>query len=215
MPIIYPLQIPSAIGEAKANLKKFDAVAEVLSPFDGSAQQQAWADQHWELDLMWPQMTWDQFAALDAFSGALHGKLGSFLWGPPLATGPRGSGIAAKAVTTGTNANGSNLLTTGAWLPNQSGLLLPGDFLQITALDTNGVPQQRLHQYVNPNPLVTDGGGNATLDIWPCLREAPPAGTAIVLVNPAGTFRLADNRREAPADKTKTFTFELKCREAI
>jgi len=306
MAITYPLVIPGAVGAAKANLKKFDAVGEVISPFDGSAQQQQFADQHWELDLEWPEMTWAQFAALDAFSGALHGKLGSFVWGPPLSTGPLGLGTLGGTPTcVGTDLSGSNTLTTQGWLPSTSGLLLPGDFLMLGTLyggggggnplptfsltaaanasggetvytgtfpsgasnglvgatfqvfgfeddrnndgifqctastattitlnnpnggaDTEAAYAQvtsapggpgaaRLYQYVNPAPLVSNGGGNASIDIFPSIREAPAAGAPVTLINPQGTFRLAANRRESPAVKTKTFTFMMKCREAI
>ena len=305
--IVFPgtsILVPSTPGPAKANLKKFDAVGEFISPFAGTGEQQQWADQHWALDLEWPEMTWAQFAQLDAFAGALHGKLGSFLWGPPLAASPQGIGLlAGMPVAAGVDAPGSNQLHTGAWLPNQSGILLPGDYLQInappivdsgtivapfyaisrvsgmvsavfgldypfevwqtvvvagtgTALDGGGgfilgvtvqangskivtwnqpgadvsagdgsvtetfvdygpTPVARLYQYVNPAPLASDGGGNATLDIFPNLREAPPAGTPLVLINPQGTFRLAENLRQAPADKKKTFSFQMKCREAL
>ena len=436
MPISYPLVIPGTIGPSQANLKKYDAVGEFIGPFDGSAEQQQWQDQHWELDLGWPEMTWNQFAPLDGFAAALHGKFGSFLWGPPLATKPRGigaigavgvsnawpsppgftsitggggvlctitpgtyyallqvltangtfqsaefgpitidashpfringtsiqpgilqyllyfgtargqenrvisiplnsigvgmfvtggdtggtplpanqsgsptvqplstflrslapgannaflgisggvlsinivgpftaaelaslpeqvislSGLTVPAfqflngrqitistavnIVSGTqglltanfanpdvpltfipsgtlslltlNASGSNVLITGGWLPNQQGVMLCGDFFQITAPDSNFIPQQRLYQYINPNPLNTDGGGNAIIDIFPALREVPPTGTPITLTNPAGTFRLAENRRESPAKSNKTFTFQLKAREAI
>jgi len=371
MAISYPLTIPGPIFQDMCDLKKFDGIAEFISPFSGSAEQQAFNDQHWELDLEWPPMQWSQFAALDAFSGALHGKLGTFLWGPPLAAGPRGLGLAAgtPVVTTnptpggpnlaGAGANGpggplvgpwtnpggvtgsssyatvslglgfactsllctvfgyavgpsapgivgitvtatafasvagftlqaqlsnatrsslpetialgttpatvtlgsisdlwgtipwnpsdvnqmlfgvglkafgigtcsvqnvqitltfapfnqvgGNVLQTGGWLPSQSGVLLPGDFLQLQVI--SGTP--RLYQYAGQGPLNTDGGGNATIDIFPSLREAPIPGMNVVLLNPQGTFRLAENRRSAPTKKTKTYTFAMKCREAI
>jgi hypothetical protein len=301
--ITYPLVIPgppATPGPNKVNPKMFDAVGEFVSPFVGSSQQQQNQDQHWELDLDWPEMTWTQFAPLAAFAGALHGKWGSFLWGPPLGSAPQGSAL-GMPVTAGTDLSGSNLLTTQAWLPNESGVLLPGDYLQIgqvpstvpvgaVEVDDNalfifvncsyatalanfppgatlsfsevefatwlngstlvieaigntsplvqltmattppGMPLNlsyevdsgnattrlpRLYQYVNPNPLVTDGGGNAELDIFPALHEAPYAGMPLILSNPQGTFRLAENRRETPTSKTKTFTFQMKCREAI
>ena len=211
MPISYPLIIPGAIGPIEANLKKYDAVGEFIGAFDGSAQQQQWPDQHWELDLVWPQMNWSQFAALDAFAGALHGKWGSFLWGPPLAAAPRGSGGGAP-VTGGVNAQRSNLLQAAGWTPSASGLLLPGDFIGLSTVPGGG---SRLYQYVGNGPLVADADGNATLDIFPSLREAPAAGTALMLANPLGLFRLAENRREAPSKRDKTFTFQMKCREAI
>lgn len=130
MPIIYPLTIPNALGESKADLTKFDAIGEFLSEFTGNAEQQQWTDQHWELMLEWPEMNWAQFAAYDAFIGALHGKWGSFLWGPPLATAPRGSGSGTPVLGTGNTSGSSSLVTTG-WMPSASGLLLPGDFLQL------------------------------------------------------------------------------------
>lgn len=302
MAITYPLTIPGPIYPDAADLKKFDAVAEFLSPFDGTSETQTFQDQHWELDLEWPPMTWPQFAALDAFHGALHGKVGSFLWGPPLATGPRGLGLrAGTPLATGADATGSNLLHTSSWLPNQKGILLPGDFLTLEpsvaisfisvlvggtvsigvtglgstppaglavgtivylsgtglsdggpfvlvsiglllAVGGHGIPRgwlatfnnpaaivgvvnntgivaygglPRLYQYTNPLPLDSDGGGNAPIDIFPSIREAPPAGVPVVLLNPQGTFRLDDNRRSAPAKRTKTYTFSMKCREAI
>ena len=133
MPITYPLTIPSTLGEAKANLKKIDAIGEFISEFVGTAEQQQWQDQHWELDLEWPPMKWAQFAAYDAFIGALHGKFGTFLWGPPWGTAPRGSGsgsplLGQSGVFTGP---GSETIATNGWAPSASGLLLPGDFLQI------------------------------------------------------------------------------------
>jgi hypothetical protein len=214
MSLTYPLSIPGPIYPSQADLKQFDGVGEFISPFTGQAEQQGFLDQHWELDLDWPAMTWPQFAALQALAGALHGKLGSFLWGPPLATGPRGLGSQAGSPTcVGIDSSNSNTLTTQSWLPNQNGVLLPGDFFQLGG-GGSGNPS-RLYQYVNPYPLGTTGGGAASIDIFPSLREAPAGGAVIVLINPQGTFRLADNRRSAPAKKTKTFTFSMKCREAI
>jgi hypothetical protein len=303
----YPLAIPATLGEIKADLTKFDAIGEFLSEYTGQAEEQQWPAQFWELLLTWPEMSWSDFAAYDAFAGALHGKLGSFLWGPPWALAPRGSGGLGPIPALGAIASGSNSLQTQGWLPNQSGVLLPGDYVQmgstlaslpvysvfiaagvltiaflsnLTAaqlaaiqsmqigfikmtaaswlngwffsfasfstvedytyvnfnlppiggsggtipgsypmtLDTGSLlfPPARLHLYVNPNPLNTDGGGNATLDIFPSVREALPAGSPLTLINPQGTFRLSDNRRTTSADQKKTSTLKpLKCREAI
>jgi hypothetical protein len=316
--ISYPLTIPGALGPASADLQMFDAIGEFTGEFDGSAEQQQWSDQHWTLDMEWPPQTWAQGAALDAFLAALHGKWGSFLWGPPWAASPRGSALlAGSPVCTGADAARSNCLHTSAWLPNQSGILLPGDYFSLggpvvqsltpiftslgplfAALSVTGgiltlilpaafgtallssLPGQqvtfagltnaanlwingltlevitaanipsglglfqqgeltlevseanyasaqedtgtvtllfltRLYQYVNPNPLTSDGGGNATLDIFPALREAPPAGASLILVNPQGTFRLAENLRKGPFKANKTVIFAMKCREAI
>src|ERR1700722_13755532 len=93
-----PLAMPSGPGliyPDMADLKQFDAIGENISPFSGQAEQQQFQDQHWELDLEWPPMTWAQFAPWQAFLATLHGKLNAFLWTPPLASAPRGVGTLA------------------------------------------------------------------------------------------------------------------------
>jgi hypothetical protein len=211
MSITYPLTIPGPLGESEANLKKYDAVGETISPFAGSAQQQQWQDQHWELDLVWPEMTWPQFAALDAFSGALHGKFGSFLWGPPQSTHPLSSGLGSPLVLTAA-PSGANVISTTGWDPNQVGLLLPGDFMEV---NFSFLLVPRLYQYVGQAPLISDSNGHASIDIFPSVRETIPINSVIILNYPVGTFRLAENRREAPQKRTKTFIYQLKAREAI
>lgn len=364
--ITYPLAIPGPLGRVSENLKKNNLVASSESPFTGSQQIQAWPGQLWELDLAWPEMTWAQFAALDAWTGALHGPVGTFLWGPSLATSPRGSGagspyivgnaIGPRLATAGSNVNdgntpwtnpnnvtsvanfasvtitlttqsepiavtfgplvptsvtvvgievsfeaycsiagayfvgqlnfngptsngadvaittsnapytlggptdlwgrsitpamlnagfsvnlwvanrnatfyvrnaqikiyiaapnqsGSNSILTSGWTPNANGILLPGDFYEIDANDSTGTLRHRLYQYIGQSALNADSSGAAVIDCYPALREVPTAGTALDLSNPQGEFRLAQNRREAPLMKTRTFSLSLKCREAI
>jgi hypothetical protein len=215
-----PIAMPSGTGlvyPETADLKQFDAIAENISPFTGSAEQQQFQDQHWELDLEWPPMTWSQFAPWQGFLASLHGKLNPFLWGPPLATAPRGLGnLGGGPFVSVAPAAGANILNTAGWLPNSGPLLLPGDFLQLTgAPDSNGIYWTRLYQYCGFSGLGSDGGGNATITIFPGIREVPAVGTVLVFNGAQGSFRLADNRRSAPAKKNKTFTFSMKCREAI
>ena len=314
--ITYPLAIPGTIGPMKANLTKYDKVGESIGEFDGVAQEQQWQDQHWELELAWPEMSWEQFAPLDAFSGALFGKVGTFLYGPPLSRAPLGTpkgqpviynvdftdsaaaiwssgGICtiilknvlsdsnlqalpgslagfslfqyatwlngqsavilsafnrqwspphARIQTHGAitfafdhpdfaqqldptgeiavglqniNQAGSNQILTGGWIPNQPGLLMPADFFSLYVPDDSGISRMRLYQYIGQSALASDSGGNALIDFWPSLRETPSNGTPLILLNPQGEFRLATNKRPAPVDRNRMFTFQMKCREAI
>jgi hypothetical protein len=370
MSITYPLTIPGPLGANRAKLTKNSIVGEFISPFTGQAEQQSFGppSEFWNLDLEFPQANWAQTAALDAFLGALRGKWGSFLWGPPWASSPRGSALGTpvvlnpsgggplgaqaassgsagyhtvawsnpsgavgssgwasavvpsgdastflfcsqfgfdidpsivpagiqvsmtayasvpgvtlqaslvsgsqgspyETITLGTSpaqvvfggptdawgtspwtaalvnaagfealiavigglaatvyvqkvqtqlffsqsvSAGSNVLYTAGWTPNQSGVLLPGDFLQLTGT------AKRLYQYCTPAPLASDANGIAMLDILPPLREVPVDGASVVLTNPTGTFRLAENLRDFPMDGvTRTATLRLKAREAI
>ncbi len=61
-------------------------------------------------------------------------------------------------------------------------ILLPGDFIQIG---------YRLYKVLSA--ANCDGDGNATLSIWPPLRDLPADGTAIQTRNCKGLFRLKQN----------------------
>jgi hypothetical protein len=84
-----------------------------------------------------------------------------------------------------------SLITTG-WTASRSGLLLPGDYIQIG---------YRLHRVLDT--VNSDSSGNATFEIWPSLREVVPTSTSIVTSNTKGLFRLAGNDRKFSFDITQ------------
>jgi hypothetical protein len=106
---------------------------------------------------------------------------------------------------------GLGILITMATVPPG----MPGSYAEAADTGTATWGAARLYQYVDAGPLSSDSSGDATLDIFPSLRETYPPGTRIALINPQGTFRLAENRRTASADQKKTIVLKLKCREAI
>jgi hypothetical protein len=81
---------------------------------------------------------------------------------------------------------------------------LPGDYIQIGL---------RLHQITAQ--VNADASGNATLAIWPSLRETPAGGTAIALVNPVGVFRLSSNKRQWHASPASLTELGFSCNEVI
>jgi hypothetical protein len=81
-------------------------------------------------------------------------------------------------------------VTTG-WTPSITGQLLAGDYLQI------GFHLHQVCEAVN-----SDSSGNATISIYPSLRDAPASLTAITLVNCVGLFRLKNNTRTWHSDFT-------------
>ena len=62
------------------------------------------------------------------------------------------------------------------------GLLLVGDYIQIG-----------FRLYKVTDVASCDGNGNATISVWPNLRDQPVDGTAIITRNCKGLFRLAAN----------------------
>ena len=65
----------------------------------------------------------------------------------------------------GAHAVNVNSLITDGWTPSQTGILLTGDYIQLgTGLAS------RLHKVLAD--VNSDGGGNATFDIWPSTSAA-------------------------------------------
>ena len=108
----------------------------------------------------------------------------------------QGMGISGQ-VGNGNAAMTRTLQTTG-WTASTSRLLLRGDYLQLG---------YRLHRVCDT--VNSDAGGNATIRIWPSLREQPADGTALTLAGPVGLFRLADNRRQSQASPQRLTTVSL------
>jgi hypothetical protein len=76
-------------------------------------------------------------------------------------------------------------------------------------------PPQRLFRVMAQSAINTDGGGNATIDIFPPLRENLTAGIPLVLQSTMGTFRMTENRVVDEMDSKKTVTISLKAIEAL
>jgi len=90
----------------------------------------------------------------------------------------------------GAGQTGYSLVTDG-WTASTSGLLLPGDYITIMSapINTGDISIPRLYRITQP--VSSDSGGNATLSIWPQIRETPATGTSIITSNTTGLFRLA------------------------
>jgi hypothetical protein len=105
--------------------------------------------------------------------------------------------------TVGTNLPMTASLATNGWAVSQTGVLLPGDKFQV------GYRLYRVCEAVN-----SDESGNATIQVWPSLRETPDNGTPLILVNPVGLFRLASNRRAIHWSPAQQTTVSIACVEA-
>lgn len=213
MSITYPLSMPGAPGPRNFKMTPVNLVGENLSPFTGTAEEQQWQGEWWEIEFGLPMLTRSQAMPWIAFLESLRGKYGTFLAGDPLGAAPRGAfnPINHNPVVriTGGVAAGAFTIPTGGWLGNISGMLLPGDYLQITA---PGSPQRL---YRNLTSADTDSTGHMTLDVFPRVREAIPDQTEIILINTMGTFRLLQNQNGWGVDQTRMHTIDFKAREAL
>lgn len=179
-----------------------DLVASVDNPFTGQQQLQDWQASYIEASVSMPPLTGKQAPAWIAFLMSLRGTLNVFQLGDPLLTAPQGS-AAGTPLVNGGSQTGFTLATKG-WTPFASGVLLPGDWIQIG---------YRL--YRNLATLNADGSGYATASIWPQIRESPADGTALVLNNTQGLFRLKANSRKYSMLSNRTYGLQFDIREAL
>jgi hypothetical protein len=179
----------------------------VTSPFTGTAQVVEWPAEWWAMELAFPPMKRTDAEAWIAFLQSMRGMLGTFLYGDPSYQGARGVATGTPLVN-GANAAGSKTLATKGWTASQTGILKAGDYFQVgTGAST------RLHKVLKD--ADSDGSGNATLDIFPRLREALTDGAAITLSNPKGTFRLTDNKFQHTVNNARMYGISFAIAEAL
>lgn len=203
MTISYPLDLPADPAPAKIRIYPRSMVAVSISPFSGAQQAYSHPGQLWQADITLPPMTRAQAAPWIAALLQLNGRYGTFRLGDD-------SGKTAQGVATGTplvngaSQTGQSLVTDG-WTISTTGILKQGDYIQIG---------DRLYMVLND--ANSDSSGNATLDIWPRLRESPADNAAITVSNCKGLFRLMSNEMPWEVAPGKIYSgITLSCIEAI
>jgi hypothetical protein len=193
------VDIPNGLEMADISMTLRDTVASVVGAFTQQTQTQYWGGgETWSGRLTLPPMKAAAAAPWKAFLAGLQGMQNVFQLGDPDGQRPQGSALGTP-VTAGTNAAMATQLATSGWNASQSGLLLPGDYLQIG---------YRLYMVLYA-PVDSDASGNATFSVWPSLREAPAVGTQVVLYQPKGLFRLAKNDRGWTASPRRPTTITI------
>jgi hypothetical protein len=182
------IQMPSSPGVTDFNLLRKNNVAYVPSPFvPGVNQTFIWPGANcWALQFNLPKMRRFESAPWEGFISELNGIANVFVFTIPgeRAT-PQGVADGAPVCATVAGANNQTSamsLVTSGWTPNVFGQLLPGDYFNVGP---------RL--YVVCEQVNSDSNGNATISIWPSLRESPATGAPLVLSNPGVLMRLANN----------------------
>ena len=206
MTITYPLVPPSVPGIRTSRLTANNIVATAVSPFTAEEEIQAFDGQWWSLEVGLPPMRRVLAEPWLSFLIGLGGRRGTFLMGDPDARAPRGS-ASGSPVVDGASQSGQTLATRG-WVPNTSGVLLAGDYIQIGAGGS-----ARLYKLLTD--ANSDATGDATLDVWPRLRGAPPDNTPIVTSDCVGLFRLADNATPWDTNAASVYGIAFEAREAL
>lgn len=209
VPFNYPLTPPAiaGIGPQDFTLALENVVGESDSPFTLGDQVFNWPGDMFTIDAKLPPMLAPQAEQWVSFLAMLLGKLGTFLMGDYNRLTPQGP-MNGTPVVNGANPSGSNQLLVRGATASELAWAVAGDYIQVTA--AGGL--QRLHKVLaNAN---SSSGGLVTLEIRPAIREALADGTAIVVSNCAGTFRLQSNTCPWKIDKDKVYSIAFKAREA-
>lgn len=182
MAISYPLSLPSAPSPIRVEWRTASAVGLPTSPFTFKQQTQVFSGQMWEVDITLPLMQRAQADEWIAFFLKLNGREGTFLFGDPWATAPRGVATGTPRINGGSQV-GQSLVTDG-WSASTTAILRAGDWISF---------DNRLYKVLTT--VNSNGSGQATLDIFPALRSSPLDNTIITTTNCKGLFRLSDNLR--------------------
>lgn len=176
----YPITL-STNNIRQARFIPVSSVGGFRSPFTGQRQVFAHPKQNWRVVLDIVAMNREDG---DAFVGqllSLNGGFGTFYFGDPLYTTPKGVATGTPVVNGGSQTG--NTLITNGWTPSQTGILKAGDWLQV------GTSSSRQLVKVSAD-ANSDGAGQAILEIFPRIRIAFADNTSIVTSSPKGVFSL-------------------------
>jgi hypothetical protein len=196
------LSPPATPGFKRMSMFGTSVVASMQSPFTGTQQVLKWPGEWWEAQVSLPPMNRAQAEEWIAFLLNCRGGFRRMKLGDPSGRVPRG--VATGAPVIDGAGQGGNLLSLRGFTPNVAGILLAGDYIEVAD-----------HLYKVTYPEDTDGNGAATFDIFPALRNSPADGDPVILVNTAGTFRLASNKTQWSIDEAKIFGIDFTALEAF
>jgi hypothetical protein len=206
MAISYPLDFPTITGVDSIKMMASDIVGMNISPFSGAQQVYRYTGQFWSADIALPPMKREKAEYWISFFLKLNGSYGTFLMGDPLGATARGVATGTPVIN-GASQTGGSLVTDG-WTPGTTGILKAGDYIQLGAGATS-----RLHKVLDD--VDSDGSGNATLQIWPDLRESPSDNATITVTNAKGVFRLTSTQAAFDINRMGIYGVTFGAQEAL
>ncbi|MCH8156488.1 MAG: hypothetical protein IID18_01840 [Nitrospinae bacterium] len=208
MPITYPLAMPTNRKPAGVRFTPFSVVGVSRSPFSLAQQVQEFDGQMWQAEVDLPKMFRNQAEEWIAFFLKLNGMRGTFLLGDPAGTLPRGVGTGTPLVKGAGQAARQDQLITDGWTISTTGILKAGDWLQIGTGSSS-----HLHKVLDD--ADSDASGDATLTLWPKLREIPNDNETLSVNDAKGVFRLTTNEMPWELEAPERYQLSFGCHEVL
>jgi hypothetical protein len=189
MTISFPLTLPTVTGISSIDLRAINVVSISESPFTLKQQVVAHTGQRWEAEVTIPPIKREQAEVWVSFLVSLQGVRGTFLLGDPANATPRGSASSAPGtpLVNGASQTGDSLTIDGC-PASATGYLKAGDYIQL-----GGGSTATLHKVLQD--VNTNGSGQATIDLWPYIRNAPSDNSTVVVSNAVGVFGLGQMKQ--------------------
>jgi len=199
------LNFPTLTRSA-ATITRFSLIANTqtfTSPLNKSVQTSELPGARWKASVTWSNLVEADARAMKAFLARLRGMAGRFYLYDH--SHPMPSGTAAGTPLVKGASQTGNTLNTDGWTANQSGLLLPGDYLGV-----NG------QMVMVTEPASADSGGNATITFEAPLRSSPADNLGIVTYQPTCTMMLIDDEQDQiEFDPERRPSVSIQCVEAF
>ena len=107
----------------------------------------------------------------------------------------------------GVGQTGGTLLVDGA-SPSETGYLLAGDYIQLGSGSSS-----TLHKVLVD--VDTNEAGDATLEIWPGIRNAPADNAVVSVADCKGVFRLSSNNQSWSINDNSAYGIQFECMEVV
>lgn len=207
MAIAFPVNVPSQLKVKEVGFEAISQQGRSMSPFTGEEQIYVHQGEWIEFDLSCPPMKRDIAEEIVGFLLSLNGLEGSFLIAPPgYSSGSRGA-LGGTPFVAGAGQTGKSLVTD-TWTPSVTNILKAGDWIQLGTGSSS-----RLYKLVQA--ASSNGSGQATLEIWPRLKESPANNDPVTVVSPKGCFRLAEPRTRWSIGEAMVYGVSFRAREAF
>jgi hypothetical protein len=201
------VSMPSSPAPADISFGYSDTVATVPNPFTRQMQTYTWPGGDLiTVTVTLPPMTTAQSFAWEAFLAELRGQANIFQLGDPRVSGPQGTVNGSPLTTLASAAGGTGNVAMSTTLGVQGfadgDSLAAGDYVQAG---------YRLYRVLESTGPIT--GGQAALTIYPSIRATHGDGTAVVVRNCKGVFRLAGNARQFQSSPGRLTTMSFQAVE--